>query len=77
MLAPRMLIFSSVLTGSGMNPIRFEYQMNRKMAPMNGNHFAAIRSSMFPRVMLSRIRPKSVSTAVCTRLGRSCIRRAT
>ena len=26
---------------------------------MNGNHFAAILSSMLPRVMLSRIRPKS------------------
>ena len=29
--------------------------MNRKSAPMNGNHFAAIASSMFARVMLSRI----------------------
>ena len=48
--------------------------MKRKSAPMNGNHLAAIRSSMLPRVMLSRISPKSVSTAVCTRLGRACMR---
>ena len=38
-----------------MNPIRLLNQMNRKRAPMNGNHFRAILSSMFPRVMLSRI----------------------
>ena len=55
----------------------FENQMNRKMVAMNGNHFAAIRSSMLPRVMLSRIRPKAASTAVCSLFGRSCIRRAT
>ena len=41
--------------GSGMNPIRLLNQMNRNSAPMNGNHFAAILSSMLPRVMLSRI----------------------
>ena len=29
--------------------------MNRKSVPMNGNHFADISSSMFPRVMLSRM----------------------
>ena len=33
----------------------FENQMKRKIVPMNGNHFAAIGSSMFPRVMLSRM----------------------
>ena len=55
----------------------FENQMNRKIVAMNGNHFAAIRSSMFPRVMLSRISVKAASTAVCSRLGRSCMRRAT
>ncbi len=43
---------------------------------MNGNHFAAIASSMLPRVMLSRISEKSISTAVWTRFGRVCIRRA-
>ena len=43
--------------GSGMNPIRLLNQMKRNSVPMNGNHFAAILSSMFPRVMLSRIRP--------------------
>ena len=36
----------------------------------------AIVLSMFPRVMLSRIRPNSVSTAVCTRFGRASMRRA-
>jgi hypothetical protein len=51
--------------------------MNRKRAPMNGNHFADILSSMLPRVMLSRIRPYSVSTAVWTRLGRASMRLAT
>ena len=60
-----------------MNPIRLLNQMKRKSAPMNGKYFAAILSSMLPRVMLSRIRPKSVSTAVCTRFGRACIRLAT
>ena len=29
--------------------------MNRNSAPMNGNHLAAIVSSMLSRVMLSRI----------------------
>ena len=37
----------------------FENQMNRNSVPMNGNHFAAILSSMFPRVMLSRMSVKS------------------
>ena len=55
----------------------FENQMNRKIVPMNGNHFAAIRSSMFPRVMLSRMSTNALSTAVCSRFGRSCMRRAT
>ena len=32
-------------------------------------------SGMFPLVMLSRISEKITSTAVCTRLGRVCIRR--
>ena len=40
-----------------MNPIRLLNQMKRNRAPMNGNHLTAILSSMFPRVMLSRIRP--------------------
>ena len=31
--------------------------MNRNSVPMNGNHFAAIRWSMFPSVMLLRMRP--------------------
>ena len=57
-----------------MNPIRLLNQMNRNSVPMNGNHFAAILSSMFPRVMLSRIRLKSTSTAVWMRFGRACIR---
>ena len=56
--------------------MRFEYQMKRKRAPRNGNHFEAIRASMLPRVMLSRIVVKSSSTAVCTRLGLACIRLA-
>ena len=43
---------------------------------MNGNHFFAIRSSRFPRVMLSRMRLNRTSTAVCTRFGRACIRLA-
>ena len=51
--------------------------MNKNSAPMYGNHLAAISSDMFPRVMLSRIREKRTSTAVCTRLGRASIRRAT
>jgi len=55
----------------------FENQMNRKMVPMNGNHFAAIFGSMFPRVMLSRMRPNAASTAVWTLFGRACIRRPT
>ncbi len=55
----------------------FENQMKRKIVAMKGNHFAAIRSSMLPRVMLSRMRPKAASTAVCSRLGCSCMRRAT
>jgi hypothetical protein len=50
-----MSTFSCVLVGSGMYPIRFENQMKRNSVPMNGNHFFAIASSMFPRVMLSRI----------------------
>ncbi len=33
----------------------FENQRNRKIAAMKGNHFAAIASSMLPRVMLSRM----------------------
>ena len=32
---------------------------------MNGKYFAAILSSMFPRVMLSRITLNRTSTAVC------------
>ena len=56
--------------------MRFENQMKRNSAPMNGNHFFAIASSMFPRVMLSRISEYSVSTAVCTRFGRACMRLA-
>ena len=55
----------------------FENQMNRKMVAMKGNHFAAIRSSMLPRVMLSRMSAKAASTAVCSRFGRCCMRRAT
>ncbi len=55
----------------------FENQRNRKIVPMNGNHFAAMRSSMFPRVMLSRMSTNALSTAVCRRFGRSCMRRAT
>ena len=50
--------------------------MNRNRAPRNGNHFAAISSDMFPRVMLSRISEKITSTAVWTLFGRVCIRRA-
>ncbi len=47
-----------MFVGSGMYPIMFENQMNRKMVAMNGNHFRAIFGSpMFPRVMLSRMRP--------------------
>ena len=56
--------------------MRFEYQMNRNSAPRKGNHFAAIESGMFPRVMLSRISEKMTSTDVWTRLGRARIRRA-
>ena len=55
----------------------FENQMKRKSVPMNGNHFAAISSSMLPRVMLSRMSVKAASTAVWTRLGRSVMRLAT
>ena len=44
---------------------------------MNGNHFLAMRSSMLPPVMLSRISEYSVSTAVWTRLGRAFMRLAT
>src|SRR5436190_18734967 len=76
MWAPNRLNFSSELVGSGMYPIRFEYQMNKNRAPRYGNHLAASESDMFPRVMLSRISENSVSTAVCTRLGRICIRSA-
>src|SRR5947207_1124452 len=50
--------------------------MNRKSVPTNGNHFLAVAWSMFPRVMLSRISANSTSTAVCTRFGRACMRRA-
>ena len=56
--------------------MRFENQMNRKSVPMKGNHFRAIASSMLPRVMLSRMSRYSDSTAVCTRLGRACMRLA-
>ena len=35
----------------------FENQMNRNSVPMNVNHFTAIVWSMFPSVMLSRMRP--------------------
>ena len=55
----------------------FENQMKRKSAPMKGNHFAAILSSMLPRVMLSRMSVNAASTAVWTLLGRSVIRLAT
>ncbi len=50
-------------------------QMNRNRVPRNGNHLAASESSIFPRVMLSRMSENITSTAVCTRLGRACIRR--
>ena len=50
--------------------------MKRNSAPRNGNHFAAIESGMFPRVMLSRMSEKSTSTAVWILLGRWCIRSA-
>jgi len=55
----------------------FENQMNRKIVATNGNHFFAILSSMFPRVIWSRMNPKAVSTTVWTRLGRCSILRAT
>ncbi len=63
-----------MFVGSGMKPMRFEIQMKRNRVAMNGNHFAAMLASMLLRVMLSRMRLKTVSTAVCTRLGRSCMR---
>ena len=50
--------------------------MKRNSAPRKGNHFAAIESGMFPRVMLSRMSEKSASTAVWTLFGRWCIRSA-
>ena len=34
----------------------FENQMKRNRVPMNANHFVAILLSMFPLVMLSRMR---------------------
>src|SRR5438270_11677376 len=77
MCAPNRLNFCSELVGSGRYPIRFEYQINRNRAPRYGNHLAASESDMFPRVMLSRISENRASTAVCTRLGRICIRSAT
>ena len=33
----------------------FENQMKRKIVAMNGNHLAAMESSMLPLVMLSRM----------------------
>ena len=50
--------------------------MKRNSVPMNGNHLAAIRSSIALAVMLSCISRKSASTAVCTLFGRCCMRRA-
>ena len=50
--------------------------MKRKSAPMKVNHFVAIFEFMFPAVMLLRMRPYAASTAVCTRFGRSDMRRA-
>ena len=41
---------------------------------MNGNHLRAIRSSMFPRVIWSRMVVKSSSTSVWTRFGLASIR---
>ena len=50
--------------------------MNRKSAPMNGNHLRAIFSSIALPVMFSRISWYSVSTAAWTLLGLACMRRA-
>jgi hypothetical protein len=51
--------------------------MKRASVAMKGNHFTAMRRSMFAPTMLFCRTPKTTSTAVWTRFGRCFIRRAT
>ena len=50
--------------------------MNRNSVATNVNHLAAMRRSMFPPAMLPFMNWYIVSTAVCTRFGRACMRLA-
>ena len=77
MWRPKSVNSCSVFVGSGMKPIRFEKKMKRASVAMKGNHFAAILRSMLAPTMLFWSPWKTSSTAVCTRFGRACMRRAT
>ena len=72
-----MSIVSSVLTGSGISPIRFEKRMKKNEVASHGNQRMARLLSRLSFVICPSTRSKASSTVIWVRFGFCCILRAT